>query len=421
MRELPINTLDDFDFNNKTVILRIDINSPIDPKTKKIVNENRLNKSIPTIKTLMEKGAKIAILTHQGDTLDYHNLIPMNEHAEKLSEKLGKEVKYIDDVAGPAAQEAVKNLKPGEAILLGNVRYLTEEVSTFENVVKLEPHEMLNTYIVRNLAPLADYYVNDAFSAAHRNSPSMVAFEEILPTAAGELLFKEVSALTRVRENPDKPAVFVLGGLKISDAFGMMKEVLENGTADKILTCGVTGIVMQMAMGKKPGKAQEKFIYDRSLDVFIKPAKEYMEKFGDKFLNPVDFAYERDGKRVECSIDDLPIDDVLFMDIGTKTIELYKEEINRAGTIFVNGPAGAYENPIFEKGTREIWNAIADAPGYSVVGGGDSVTAAQKLVENAEKKFGYICTAGGAMVRFLSGKELPLIKALKKAFRKVEK
>lgn len=421
MRELPINTLDDFDFNNKTVILRIDINSPIDPKTKKIVNENRINKSIPTIKTLMEKGAKIAILAHQGDTLDYHNLIPMNEHAEKLSEKLGKEVKYIDDVAGPAAQEAVKNLKPGEAILLGNVRYLTEEVSTFENVVKLEPHEMLNTYIVRNLAPLADYYVNDAFSAAHRNSPSMVAFEEILPTAAGELLFKEVSALTRVRENPDKPAVFVLGGLKISDAFGMMKEVLENGTADKILTCGVTGIVMQMAMGKKPGKAQEKFIYDRSLDVFIKPAKEYMEKFGDKFLNPVDFAYERDGKRVECSIDDLPIDDVLFMDIGTKTIELYKKEINRAGTIFVNGPAGAYENPIFEKGTREIWNAIADAPGYSVVGGGDSVTAAQKLVENAEKKFGYICTAGGAMVRFLSGKELPLIKALKKAFRKVEK
>ncbi|MDK2953862.1 MAG: phosphoglycerate kinase [Kosmotoga sp.] len=421
MRELPINTLDDFDFNNKTVILRIDINSPIDPKTKKIVNENRINKSIPTIKTLMEKGAKIAILAHQGDTLDYHNLIPMNEHAEKLSEKLGKEVKYIDDVAGPAAQEAVKNLKPGEAILLGNVRYLTEEVSTFENVVKLEPHEMLNTYIVRNLAPLADYYVNDAFSAAHRNSPSMVAFEEILPTAAGELLFKEVSALTRVRENPDKPAVFVLGGLKISDAFGMMKEVLENGTADKILTCGVTGIVMQMAMGKKLGKAQEKFIYDRSLDVFIKPAKEYMEKFGDKFLNPVDFAYERDGKRVECSIDDLPIDDVLFMDIGTKTIELYKEEINRAGTIFVNGPAGAYENPIFEKGTREIWNAIADAPGYSVVGGGDSVTAAQKLVENAEKKFGYICTAGGAMVRFLSGKELPLIKALKKAFRKVEK
>lgn len=421
MRELPINTLDDFDFNNKTVILRIDINSPIDPKTKKIVNENRINKSIPTIKTLMEKGAKIAILAHQGDTLDYHNLIPMNEHAEKLSEKLGKEVKYIDDVAGPAAQEAVKNLKPGEAILLGNVRYLTEEVSTFENVVKLEPHEMLNTYIVRNLAPLADYYVNDAFSAAHRNSPSMVAFEEILPTAAGELLFKEVSALTRVRENPDKPAVFVLGGLKISDAFGMMKEVLENGTADKILTCGVTGIVMQMAMGKKLGKAQEKFIYDRSLDVFIKPAKEYMEKFGDKFLNPVDFAYERDGKRVECSIDDLPIDDVLFMDIGTKTIELYKKEINRAGTIFVNGPAGAYENPIFEKGTREIWNAIADAPGYSVVGGGDSVTAAQKLVENAEKKFGYICTAGGAMVRFLSGKELPLIKALKKAYRKVEK
>jgi len=276
MREILINTLDDFNFHDKTVILRIDINSPLDPKTKKIANENRINQSIPTIRELMEKGAKLAILAHQGDTLDYHNLISMAEHAEKLSEKLGKPVKYIDDVAGPAAQEMVKSLKPGEAVLLGNVRYLTEEVSTFENAVKLEAHEMLNTYIVRNLAPLADYYVNDAFSAAHRNSPSMVAFEELLPTAAGRLLFKELSALTKVMESPEKPAVFVLGGLKISDAFGMMKQVLENGTADKILTCGVTGIVMQMAMGRSVGKQQEKFIFDRSLDAFIEPAKDYL-------------------------------------------------------------------------------------------------------------------------------------------------
>jgi len=421
MREILINTLDDFNFHDKTVILRIDINSPLDPKTKKIANENRINQSIPTIRELMEKGAKLAILAHQGDTLDYHNLISMAEHAEKLSEKLGKPVKYIDDVAGPAAQEMVKSLKPGEAVLLGNVRYLTEEVSTFENAVKLEAHEMLNTYIVRNLAPLADYYINDAFSAAHRNSPSMVAFEELLPTAAGRLLFKELSALTKVMESPEKPAVFVLGGLKISDAFGMMKQVLENGTADKILTCGVTGIVMQMAMGRSVGKQQEKFIFDRSLDAFIEPAKDYLARFGDRFLNPVDFAYEKDGKRVECSINELPIDNALFLEVGEKTVELYKGEIMKAGTIFINGPAGAYENPLFEKGTREIWNAIAEAPGYSVIGGGDSVSAAQKLVENANKKFGYICTAGGAMVRFLSGREFPLIKALKKAYRKVEK
>ncbi|NMB26236.1 MAG: phosphoglycerate kinase, partial [Firmicutes bacterium] len=142
MADLLINTIDDFDYRGKTVILRVDINSPLDPVTKKIVNENRLDKSIPTIKELLELGAKVAILAHQGDTLDYHNLIPLTEHAEKLSQKLGQQISYIDDVAGPGAQAAVKALGPGEAVLLGNVRYLTEEVSTFEKSVKLSAPEM---------------------------------------------------------------------------------------------------------------------------------------------------------------------------------------------------------------------------------------------------------------------------------------
>ena len=178
----------------------------------------------------------MAILAHQGDTLDYHNLMPMAEHALLLSERLRRPVKYIDDVAGPAAQQAVKDLQPGEAILLGNVRYLCEEISTFEDAVTLKPEEMLNTYLVRNLAPLADYYVNDAFAAAHRNAPSMVAFPELLPTAGGRQLIAEFGALSRVAESPERPAVFVLGGLKVSDAHGMLRQVLENGTADRILT-----------------------------------------------------------------------------------------------------------------------------------------------------------------------------------------
>lgn len=419
MIDLKINTLDDFNFYDKTVILRVDINSPLDPKTKKIVDENRINKSIPTIKELLEKGAKLAIIAHQGDSLDYFNLIPLEEHAKKLSEKLGIEIKYIDDVAGPAAQEAVKNLNIGEGIILGNLRYLSEEISTFEEAVKLTPKEMLNTFLIRHLAPLGDIYVNEAFAAAHRNAPSMVAFEEILPTAGGRLLISEIKALTTVMEKPKKPSIFILGGLKVSDAFGMMKQVLENGTADKILTCGVTGIIMHMSQGKSFGKKQEKFIYDRSLNKFFEPAKEFMEKWGDKFINPIDFAYGNNDERVEVNLEDLPIEDALFLDIGTKTIELFKKEINNAKTIFVNGPAGAYDqNKIFEKGTYEIWNAVANSSAYSVVGGGDSVSAANKLVKDAEKKFSYICTAGGAMVRFLSGKELPLIKALKKAYKK---
>jgi phosphoglycerate kinase len=397
---IKIRTIDEYDYRGRTVLLRVDINSPIDPVSKTIVNDNRIKKSIPTIRDILEKGAKLVIIAHQGDTLDNQNLIPMWEHAKKLSSYLGKEISYIDDVCGPAAQEAVKGLKEGEAILLGNLRYLTEEVSTFENAVKLKAEEMLDTYLVRGLAPLCDYYVNDAFAAAHRNAPSMVAFQELLPTAGGRVIVDEVRALTKVMENPDKPSVFVLGGAKISDAFGMMKQVLQNGTADKILACGVTGEIMQMALGRKLGKKTEKFIEDRSLDVFIEPAKQYLEAYPDKIEVPLDFAYEDDGKRKEVMAESLPCE-YMLMDIGRKTIEKYDKIIKCAGTIFVNGPAGVYENMLFEKGTRSIWEAVASAKGYSVIGGGDTVSAASRFIDLAN--INYVCTGGGAMVRFLSG------------------
>jgi phosphoglycerate kinase len=407
-----MKNIDDFDYNAKTVLLRVDINSPIDLKTRRITNDNRIQQSVGTIKKLLNNGAKLAIIAHQGDTLDYQNLIPLTEHAEKLTTYLGTKVNYIDDVAGPAAQEKVKSLQPGEAILLGNLRYLSEEISTFENAVKLKPEEMLDTFLLRGLAPLVDYYVNDAFAAAHRNAPSMVAFQELKPTAAGELLFNEVSTLTKVMTSPEHPCVFVLGGAKISDAFGMMKQVLESGTADKILTCGVTGEIMLLARDYSLGNTKESFIKDRSLDLFIEAAKSYLNDFADKIVFPLDLAYEVDGKRHEIAIEDLPTEQ-MFKDIGNKTITQYCEIIENAKTLFVNGPPGAYEESSFEDGTSRILNAIANSQGYSVIGGGDSVTAATKYVDL--EKIDYICTAGGAMVRFLSGDKLPLIEAMEKA------
>ena len=415
---LKMTPMQDLELKEKRVLLRLDINSPIDPVTKKIMNDNRIQKSIPTLEYLIKQNSKIAIIAHQGDTLDYHNLIPLKEHAEKLTKLLNRDVQYIDDVCGPTAQNAVKNLKNGEVIILGNVRYLCEEISTFEDAVKLKPEEMLNTYIVRNLAPLFDVYVNDAFAAAHRNAPSMVAFQELLPTAAGDLLFKEMEALTKIKSTPAKPSVFVLGGAKISDAFGMMKQVLENGTADKILTSGITGEIFILAKGNSIGEKKMKFLKDRSLDLFIEPAKEYLNDYSDKIEIPVDLAYEKNEKRVEIEVKDLPAEE-MFMDIGTKTIEKYAKIISKAKTIFVNGPAGVYENEFFENGTKETWEAIADSNGYSVIGGGDTVTAAAKYIDL--KKINYVCTAGGAMVRFLSGKKLVLIVAMEKAYDKLIK
>ncbi len=415
MAELGFKPMEEFDVAGKRVLLRVDINSPIDPNTKKIVNTNRIDKSLPTIEWLLDHGAKLALIAHQGDTLDYQNLIPLAEHAEKLTEKLGRKVDYIDDVCGPAAQEHVKNLDEGKGILLGNLRYLCEEISTFENAVKLKPEEMLDTFLVRSLAPLFDLYVNDAFAAAHRNAPSMVAFQELLPSAAGPLFFNEVSALTKVLKTPVHPSVYVLGGAKISDAFGMMEQVLASGAADKILACGVTGAVMLIASGVNLGAATDKFLADRSLDVFIEPARTYLKEYPGRIIVPKDLAYEENGQRSEIDVADLPKEE-LFMDLGEKTIKMFEEEIAAAGMVFVNGPAGVFEKDIFEKGTRRVWEAIASAPGYTVVGGGDSVNAAAKFTDL--KDYSYVCTAGGAMVRFLSGKKLPLIAAMEKAGKK---
>ncbi|MGM0432761.1 MAG: phosphoglycerate kinase [Spirochaetota bacterium] len=401
--------MESFSVRGKRVLLRLDINSPLDPETKKIADENRLKKTAPTLAWLLQQGAKVAIIAHQGDTLDYQNLIGMAEHADRLSALTDAKVRYIDDVCGPMAQSAVENLDNGEAVLLGNVRYLAEEVSTFEDAVKLEPNEMLDTWLVRSLAPLFDLYVNEAFSAAHRNAPSMVAFQELLPSAAGPLMFQEVSALTKVMNAPDHPAVFVLGGAKISDAFGMMGQVLSQKTADTILACGVTGEVFLLAKGVDLGPQITQFLEDRSLMRFVQQAKEYLQSYPGKIEVPLDLAYEAQGEREEIDVDKLPVDE-LFADIGEKTVNRYGQIIEEAGTVFVNGPAGMFENKLFEYGTRELWRAISEAPGYTVVGGGDTVNAAGRFTDL--KAFSYVCTAGGAMVRFLSGKKLPLIQAM---------
>ncbi len=414
---LKIRPLDNLDFRGKTVIFRPDINSPIDPTTKKIVNTNRIEKTVPTLKRLLDGGAKVALIAHQGDTLDYGNLIPLAEHAEKLSALMARQVGYIDDVCGPAAQAAVRALREGEAIILGNLRYLTEEVSGFEKEVKLKPQEMLHTYLIRSLAPLGDLYVNDAFAAAHRNAPSMVAFQELLPTAGGIQLMEEYTALKSVMDNPRRPCVFVLGGAKISDAFSMMRKVLEDGAADTIVAAGVTGLVMHLARGVRLGEATEKFLADRDLLAFVGEAKELLAKWGDQYLLPLDLAYEKDGQRAEIDVDSLPVpgsDRWLFPDVGRKTIDLIKGRLAKAGSVFVNGPAGIYEDPRWADGTREIWSAIAESPAYTVVGGGDTISAATKFTDLS--KFSYVCTGGGAMVRFLAGKKLPLIEAMERAF-----
>lgn len=415
---LRIDSFADHDYRGKTVLLRLDINCPVDAATGKLRNTNRIDKSLGTLARLLDQGAKVAVIAHQGDSQDYKSLIPMEQHAERLADLLQKPVAYIDDICGPAARDAVRNLNPGEAVLLGNLRYLAEEVSAFEFALKVPADEYLNCYLVRSLAPLVDAYVNDAFAAAHRNSPSQVAFQEVLPSAAGELLFAEIKALSRVRETPAPPTVYLLGGNRISDAYGMMGEVLSRGVAQAILTCGVTGLVMLKAMGVRLGAAADAYIASRSYDSFIPQSVDLLNRYPGIIRTPMDVAYAKDGGRHEIPVDGLPIDADLF-DIGERTIAAYTREIAGAGTVFVNGPPGVYENPLFERGSRILFTAVQDSPGFTVIGGGDSVTCATAFVELS--RIGHVCTAGGAMVQYLSGKSMPLLAAMEKAAKRAAK
>ncbi len=407
---LDIASLDEYDVGGKRVLLRVDINSPLDPATKRISNENRINKSLPTIRDLAEAGARLVIIAHQGDVLDYHNLVSTEEHAGKLAAKLGRPVDFIDDVAGPAARARIAKLEDGDILLLDNIRIYSEEMSSFEQAVKLTPAEMAQTYMVRHLAPLFDLYVNDAFAAAHRDAPSMVGFQELLPSAAGRLLIREVEMLQSVAVDPARPCVFALGGLKISDAFSMMSQVLSEGVADLVLTSGVTGEIMLLASGYELGAGSETFIKDRGLESFVPIATDYLNRFPDKILMPTDVAIGAAG-RVELPTADLPVAD-LIIDIGEETISRYEEAIGSAETVFVNGPPGVYEREEGAEGTRRLWNAVARCAGTTVIGGGDTVASAATFIDTTD--ISYVSTGGGALVRYLSGTELPLLRAMRR-------
>lgn len=388
-----IKSIDEGDFLGKKVLLRVDINSPIDRKTGLIANDNRIQKSVPTIRDLSEAGAKLVIIAHQGDTTDYSSLISLREHAERLANAVGKPIDFIEDVAGPAAVDKINSLEDGQILLLDNIRYLVEEASTFEDVVKQTPADMKSCYMIRRLAPLFDAYVNDAFAAAHRNSPSMVGFQEVLPSYAGRLLMDELSALQAITSDPERPCIYILGGARAGDAFGMIEKVLEDGAADKILMVGLVGQIFMIADGVDIGKSSRGFISHKGFDQYIEPAKKFLTEHPGIIHYAQDVGVKVGDVRQDLALTDLT-DDMDIADIGAKTVAEYSAIVAGAKTIFVNGPAGIYEDEMFESGTRDLWNSVADAAGYSVIGGGDSVTSFNKFTDIS--KIDYVSTAGGA-------------------------
>ena len=399
---VEFNTIDDFDVENKTVLVRVDINAPVDPSTGIILDDTRLKLHAQTIKELSSKGAKVVLLAHQSRP-GKKDFTTLSQHAEALSTILNLRVKYIDSLFSNAAKEAIKELKPHEILLLENARFFSEES------LSRTPEEQSKTLLVRHLSPLIDYFVNDAFAAAHRSQASLVGFTVNTPSAAGRVMEKELTVIQDALDNVEHPCVFLLGGMKPEDSIDVMENVLSNGTADAILTTGIVGNIVLWASGADIGQVNKDFIASRGYEDMVEKSKELIERFGDKVKYPIDVACEIDGDRVDIDVGEIP-NEAIF-DIGVKTIDFYAKEIREAKYIFANGPAGVFEDPKFSMGTEDLINAMATSEGFTLIGGGHIAAATAGL--GLEEHMSHLSSGGGACISMLAGKKLAAVEALK--------
>ncbi len=401
-----ILTMDDLNFKDEVALVRVDFNSPIDTDKKEILEDTRIRvHGETTIKELSEKGARVVILAHQGRPGE-PDFIPLKQHAKALSRILGKPTKYVNDLFGEKAQDAIRALKSGEILVLENVR-------TFPNEQKKgSPEEHAKSEFVKKLAPLADVFVSDAFAAAHRAHVSIVGFTAVLPSVAGRIMERELKALNKAVEKPEKPCIYILGGAKADDALKISQYVLNNDIADQVLTGGVVGHLFLAAKGVNLGKPNMEFLKKKELTIFIPGIKELMKKYPERIKVPVDLAVEFDKKRKKIPVEELPTNHPIF-DIGAETVKKYIRIINDAKSIVISGPMGVFENPEFMAGTKGVLEAVAASKAFSLVGGGHTVAAVEQL--GLREKMGYVSTAGGALIEFLMGEELPGVAALKAA------
>jgi phosphoglycerate kinase len=405
---LEFNTIDDFDIEGKTVLVRVDINTPVDPNTGTILDDTRMKLHSETLKELSDKGAKVVVLAHQSRP-GKKDFTTLEQHSNVLSKNLDREVQYIDSIFTHEAREAIKNLNNHDILLLENVRFFSEES------INKTPEEQSKTIIPQKLSPLIDIFINDAFAAAHRSQPSLVGFTPIVPSAAGRLMEKELKLIQNALNNVEHPCVFVLGGMKADDSIDVMKNVLKNETADYVLTTGLVANIVLLGAGFNIGKASKNFIKDRDYCYLVKNSKKLLKKYGSKIVYPKDVAIEsKDGRREDVTIDKIP--DSPIFDIGIESIKEYAKIIRNAKTIFANGPAGVFEDPKFAMGTEDILNAIASSDGFSIIGGGHIAAATTAM--GFENDVNHVSSGGGACINLLSGKKLAAVEALKETAKK---
>ncbi|MCD6371768.1 MAG: phosphoglycerate kinase [Candidatus Aenigmarchaeota archaeon] len=403
--------LDDFDFDNKTVAARIDLNSHF--SDGKLLDNERFKAHSETIKYLMEKNAKIVLLAHQGRRGE-EDFTSLEQHAKLLEKYIGQEVKFAEKIIDEKTREMIKNLKPGEVLLLNNVRYLLDEV------LKSDPRFHLKSSLVQFLSPLIDFYVLDAFSVSHRAHSSIVGFALVKPMIAGKVMEKEIES----KKEALKPLginTWVLGGAKIDDCIKVMEFVLNNKpeSVERILTGGVLANLFLLADGYEIGFGSRKFLDRKGYFGLLERAKNLLDFFRKEIILPKDVAIEKNGERVEVDVNEVPWE-ATILDIGERTIEHYSEIIEGSRTVILKGPLGVYERKGFEKGTKKILNCIGHADVYSLIGGGDT-SLALKVLGIDKSLFSHVSIGGGALITFLSGEKMPGIEALKLSYQKFKK
>ncbi len=385
-------TLEDVEVRGKRVLVRCDFNVPLDAEGN-ITDENRIVGAMPTINYLVENGAKVILCSHmgkpKGEPVPSMSLAPV---AKRLSEKLGKEVKFAADatVVGENAKAAVAAMADGDVVLLENTRYRKEET---KNVPEFSAE----------LASLADVFVNDAFGTAHRAHCSNVGVAEHLPAVGGYLINKEIEFLGNAVNNPVRPLVAVLGGSKVSSKISVIENLLKK--VDKLIIGGGMAYTFKAALGQKTGNSLLETDY-------IEYAKKMLDEAGDKIVLPVDTVIADDfnnDANTQIVEGDIP-EGWEGLDIGPKSIELFKSVLKDAKTVVWNGPMGVFEMANFAKGTNEIAAMLAELDAVTVIGGGDSVAAVNQA--GLGDKMSHISTGGGASLEFLEGKDLPGIVAL---------
>ena len=385
-------SVQDIDVSNKKVLVRVDFNVPLDLETKTtITNDKRIRESLKTINYLIEHNAKVILCSHIGKTKEKLSIAPV---AVRLGEYLSKEVKLIPEIIGEKAKAVIDTMQPGDVVLLENVRRFAEEEANDETFAK-------------ELASLAEIYVNDAFGTAHRAHASTEVVAKHLPAVCGFLIEKELKALGDAIDNPKRPLVAIIGGAKVSSKIAVLLNLLEK--VDTIIIGGGMTYTFTKALGGNIGNS---ILEEDKIEV----AKEILAKAkekGVKIILPVDTVasqeFKEDADSIVVETNNIP-DGYQGMDIGPMSIELFTEEIKKAGTVVWNGPVGVFEFKKFATGTNAVAKAMAESGAETIIGGGDSASAVAKA--GLEDKMTHVSTGGGASLEFMEGKELPGIVAL---------